>query len=246
MTQVMPTPMTNLDNRTYYDEFSQRYDDGRDRGYHALIDELEVDALASYVRDREVLECGCGTGLILDRVHKLARRAVGIDLSDGMLAHAKRRGLDVQRASITELPFADASFDVAYSFKVLAHIEQIETAMREMARVVRPGGHVIGEFYNPRSLRYLVKAWKPPTRIGQETTDEAVFTRYDRLEDVARYLPSSVKIIDHIGIRVFTPTAYAHEVPVLASILRQLEKRAMRAPILKGLGGFMVVVAEKR
>ena len=49
------------------------------------------------------------------------------------------------------------SVDVAYSFKVLAHIPDIAGAMAEMARVVRPGGWVIAEFYNRRSLRRFVK-----------------------------------------------------------------------------------------
>ena len=51
--------------------------------------------------------------------------------------------------------------------------------MREMARVVRPGGYVLAEFYNARSLRRLVKALKPPTAVSEQTHDEHVYTRYD-------------------------------------------------------------------
>ena len=234
-----------MNNQAYYDEFSRRYDIGRDHGYHALIDELEVKVLDRFIQDRDVLECGCGTGLILNRVAGKARRAVGVDLSPGMLEHARQRGHEVYQASVTELPFADASFDVAYSFKVLAHVEQIERALAEMARVLRPGGHLIAAFYNPWSLRYLVKRLKPPTKISAEHNDEEVFTRYDTLDQARAYLPTSVKYLDVYGVRVFTPVSHVHGVPVVRSLFRRLESRALTAPGLRRFGGFMVLVAQK-
>jgi ubiquinone/menaquinone biosynthesis C-methylase UbiE len=158
-------------NRAYYDEFAARYEDARHAGYHALVDRLEVEVVRRYGEGGHVLEAGCGTGLLLDRVRQFTASATGIDLSPGMLAKARDRGLRVANASIIDLPFADSSFDAAYSFKVLAHIEAIGDALREMSRVVRPGGHVLAEFYNTRSLRYLVKRLKPATPISDATTD---------------------------------------------------------------------------
>src|SRR5687767_5318448 len=143
-----------------------------------MLDDLEVDLVQRYGDGKEVLEVGCGTGLILGRARGFARRAVGIDLSAGMLAKAAGRGLEVVQGSATELPIATASVDVAYSFKVLAHVPDIHLAMSEMARVVRPGGWVLAEFYNTRSLRRLVKAVKPPSAISEQANDEAVYTRY--------------------------------------------------------------------
>jgi ubiquinone/menaquinone biosynthesis C-methylase UbiE len=149
--------MSTLDNRSYYDDFAGWYERERGKGYHRMLDDLEVDLVARYGVDRDVLEVGCGTGLILGRVATFARSATGVDLSGGMLAKAAERGLDVIQGSATNLPVRDRSVDVAYSFKVLAHVADIEGAMREMARVVRPGGWVLAEFYNARSLRRLVK-----------------------------------------------------------------------------------------
>lgn len=233
-------------NRDYYDEFAERYDDARHVGYHALIDRLEVDLVRRYGSDARVLEAGCGTGLVLEKVARFARSAVGIDLSPGMLQRAIGRGLRVANASITELPFADASFDVAYSFKVLAHIEKIAEALKEMARVVRPGGHVLAEFYNTRSLRYLVKRLKPATPISEATTDEAVYTRYDSIADIRGYLPPELELIDQRGVRIFTPVSYLHNVPLLGDALSALEWKAADAPILSGLGGFLIVVLRRR
>src|SRR5258706_342168 len=101
-----------------------------------MRDDLEVEIVERYAAGKHTLEVGCGTGLILDRVARFASHARGIDLSGGMLAQAAQRGLSVLQASATELPIASASVDVAYSFKVLAHIPDIAGAMREMARVV--------------------------------------------------------------------------------------------------------------
>ncbi|MEO6952932.1 MAG: methyltransferase domain-containing protein [Polyangia bacterium] len=233
-------------NRAYYDEFAARYDDARHAGYHALIDRLEVDLVRRYGTDARVLEAGCGTGLILARVAEFASSAVGIDLSPGMLQKAHERGLRVANASITELPFADASFDVAYSFKVLAHIEAIGKALSEMARVVRPGGHVLAEFYNTRSLRYLVKQLKPATPISDATTDEAVYTRYDSITDIQRYLPPDLELVDQRGVRIFTPVSHVHNLPFIGPLMGMLETRAADAPILSGLGGFLIVVLRKK
>src|SRR6185312_14614988 len=112
------------ETRAYYDTFARRYEahrDGHDPGgYHDLVDELEVGFVERFGRGRSVLEVGCGTGLLLRRIAAFAGTARGVDLSPGMLEQARARGLDVHEASATDLPFPDASFDVACSFKVLA------------------------------------------------------------------------------------------------------------------------------
>jgi SAM-dependent methyltransferase len=193
-----------------------------------------------------VLEVGCGTGLILGRVAGFARSARGIDLSAGMLAHARARGLAVAQASATELPIASASVDVAYSFKVLAHIPAIEAALREMARVVRPGGWVLAEFYNARSLRRLVKALKPPTPVSERTHDEHVYTRYDDAAAIRRYLPPELAWEATRGIRVLTPVAKVLEVPVLGPAVRWAEMRLADLPGARDVGGFLVACCRWR
>ncbi len=230
------------DNKSYYDTFAETYDRGRDAGYHRFLDEAEMALVAPHARDKEVLEVGCGTGLILARLASIARRAVGVDLSPGMLDKARERGLDVHEASATALPFEDETFDVACSFKVLAHVAQIEDAMAEMARVVRPGGRVIAEFYNAWSIRALVKRLGPAGAIGAgaDTDESDVFTRFDRLQDIERYLPPTLRLVRVDGIRVLSPMAWLFKVPGWAS----LERLTMQTP-LRHLGGFLVVTLER-
>src|SRR5277367_3843163 len=166
--------------RAYYDEFSQRYEaerrPNRPGGYHALVDDLEVELVERYGAGGDVLECGVGTGLLLERFGRFARTAKGIDLSPGMLERARARGLDVSEASVTAIPFADATFDVTCSFKVLANVPEIGKALHEMARVTRPGGVVVAEFYNPLSVRGLVKRLGPAGAISEGKRESAVYT----------------------------------------------------------------------
>ena len=108
-------------SRSYYDAFATHYEHGRDAGYHRWLDDRSAGLVSEYGRGRDILEVGCGTGLILDRVSQFSKRTTGLDLSPGMLEVAKRRGLDVVEGSARALPFQDNSFDVVYSFKVLAH-----------------------------------------------------------------------------------------------------------------------------
>jgi ubiquinone/menaquinone biosynthesis C-methylase UbiE len=238
--------MSRLDNRAYYDDFAGWYEKERHLPYHRMLDDLEVELVERYARGKALLEVGCGTGLILHRTARFARQAFGIDLSGGMLMKAQQRGLRVAQASATALPLPTASIDVAYSFKVLAHIPDITGALREMARVVRPGGWVLAEFYNARSLRRLVKAMKPPSAVSETTHDEHVFTRYDSPAQIRGYLPPELDWVATRGIRVVTPVAKVLELPVVGAAVRWAEHRLADLPGTRALGGFLVACCRRR
>jgi ubiquinone/menaquinone biosynthesis C-methylase UbiE len=236
------------ETRAYYDEFSHSYEQhrrpNRADGYHALVDDLEVELCHRYGEGKEVLECGCGTGLILERIQRYAARAVGIDLSPGMLALARSRGLLVHEGSVTKLPFDDASFDVTCSFKVLAHVPDIGRALAEMARVTRPGGVILAEFYNPWSLRGIAKRFGPAGRISHRTRESAVYTRFDSPRVVPRILPPGTRLEAARGIRIVTPAAIAMAVPGLSGMLRAAERFLCDTPAAQ-LAGFYVAVIRK-
>ena len=86
------------ETRAYYDEFSRNYEQhrrpNRADGYHALVDDLEVELCRRYAEGKEVLECGCGTGLILERIQGYAARfgLKAIDLDRRALQWAQLRG----------------------------------------------------------------------------------------------------------------------------------------------------------
>ena len=192
-----------------------------------------------------MLEVGCGTGLLLQRMSAFAKSAEGVDLSPGMLEHARERGLTVKEGSATALPYEDERFDVACSFKVLAHVRDIRTALAEMTRVVRPGGTVVAEFYNPHSLRALVKRYGPAGRIGQQTTEAAVYTRFDSPAQVDAMLPAGTRRIDQRGVRILTPAAKMLRLPVLGTLMRGAEEQLCDSPLAR-FGGFWIAAIRKR
>ena len=230
--------------RRYYDDFSDSYEQGRGYGYHQMIDDLEVKVTTPYAEGARVLELGCGTGLILARVAEVAREAIGIDLSEGMAQRARDRGLDVHIGSVCDLPFDDDEFDLTYSFKVLAHVPDICAALREAARVTRPGGHLLLEFYNPWSLRYLAKKAAGPQPIGDDQTEADISTRWDSPRDIPKLLPPNLELVDYHGIRVLTPFAAIYRVPWIARGLSRAELMASHSP-LRYFGGFLVAVLRK-
>lgn len=230
--------------RRYYDDFSDSYERGRGYGYHQMIDDLEVEVTAPYARGVRVLELGCGTGLILARIAEIAEEAVGIDLSEGMAQQARDRGLDVRIGSVCDLPFEDDQFDLTYSFKVLAHIPDIEGAVREAARVTRPGGHLLLEFYNPWSLRYLAKRVAGPQPISDDRTEADIFTRWDSPLAIPKLLPPELELVDYRGVRVLTPFAAVHRIPWVGRGLSRAELLAGHSP-LRYLGGFLIAVLRK-
>ena len=232
------------DNRAYYDAFSERYDRGRSRGYHRLIDDQAAELVRERGTDKRVLEVGCGTGLILERVSRFAGHAEGIDLSPGMLALARQRGLSVQEASATALPFADATFDLVYSFKVLAHVPDIERALAEMVRVVQPGGHVIFDVYNRHSIRYAIKRWFGPRPTSKDYDEHAITTRFWSPAEAEQNLPAGTRLVDTAGIRIVTFHPALLRVPGLAAVIERSEWALMRSP-LRRAAGFLVYVVEK-
>jgi SAM-dependent methyltransferase len=209
-----------------------------------MLDELELEVLRPYAQDREVLEVGAGTGLIMEGLGRAPKRLVGMDISSGMLRRAIDRGFEVAQGSATALPFGDAAFDVAYSFKVLAHIPDIETAVQEMVRVLRPGGHLIAEFYNSKSIRRLAKQLGGPGHISESRTEDEVFTRWDTPESVMSYLPPNVTFKGWRGVRVLTPAAAAFRIPGMSKVLPGLERRAMSSWLAR-FGGFLIAICEK-
>ena len=120
-----------------------------------------------------LLDCGCGPGSItVDLAQAVAPgEAIGIDLRKDALMHgralARERGIAnvvFQAASVYQLPHADGSFDAAFSCAVLQHLAAPLLALKEMRRVLKPGG-VIGivDGSSTITFRYptnpLLEAW---------------------------------------------------------------------------------------
>jgi len=96
------------------------------------------------LRSGKVLDVGCGKGrfarILLER--NPSASVVGLDLSEVMLRYVPPN-IATCAASMTDLPFSRGSFDAAYATESLEHAVDIEQAVAEMCRVVKPGGKIV-------------------------------------------------------------------------------------------------------
>jgi ubiquinone/menaquinone biosynthesis C-methylase UbiE len=115
------------------------------RGFRRFMAPLLAEAVRECPAPVVILDCGCGTGHNVGMLRHYGR-AVGIDLTWSGLAYAHRNGeRSVAQATATRLPFADGRFDVVTSFDVIYALddESEAAALREMFRVLRPGGYLV-------------------------------------------------------------------------------------------------------
>jgi ubiquinone/menaquinone biosynthesis C-methylase UbiE len=114
-------------------------------------------------RGRRVLEIGVGQGTDLSQFAASGAICAGVDITENHLHLARRnfqlRGVRVElhTSDATRLPFADGSLDCVYSFGVIHHIPEDSKVIREIFRVLRPGGTVMVAFYYKWSMFHLIK-----------------------------------------------------------------------------------------
>lgn len=110
---------------------------------------------------RRVLEIGVGMGADHVRFRKAGANTMGVDISRQSLLLTSRRAavegfqVDLANADAEVLPFADNSFDMVYSWGVLMHTPDVPQTIREVRRVLRPGGECRVMLYNRHSLLAL-------------------------------------------------------------------------------------------
>lgn len=130
---------------------------------YGLYPEIPRIAAFDSFADKRVLEIGVGQGADHFMFAKGGARLSGVDLTEKHCRMAEQflncYGLssDIHHADACELPFPDASFDHVYSCGVLLLVKDIERAIAEIHRVLRPGGTVTVMLYNKRSIHYWLK-----------------------------------------------------------------------------------------
>jgi SAM-dependent methyltransferase len=123
-----------------------------------------------------VLDVGCGAGSIAKAVKRERPdlEVMGCDLSESALANARvdAEGVDFRLATAERLPFEDGTLDFVWIIDVLEHVDDPERVLREVARVLKPGGgfHIVLPLEGqPRTLYRLVGTgtrWKAKVRHG--------------------------------------------------------------------------------
>ena len=106
--------------------------------------------------DDEVLECACGTGLLSGAIAQRCKRLTATDFSANMLKRAEKKyknaeNICFRQADILHLPYPDGSFDAVVAANVIHLLDEPHHALRELARVCRPGGRILIPTYMNRT-----------------------------------------------------------------------------------------------
>ena len=163
---------------------------GRDRGW-----KRRLVAMAAPLDRRTALDLACGTGDIAYLLSGAGARVVGLDVTPRMLALARRKAspsLSIPRfvaGDMSDLPFGDASFDVVTTGYGLRNVPDLAQSLREIARVLRPGGVFLSlDFNRPenRAVRivYHVYLTIAGSALGWILHGDA---------DTYRYIPESIR-----------------------------------------------------
>ena len=196
--------------------WQEHFTDGADPEYEEQLLPLAERFAAGHDR---VLEVGTGEGQVARRLAAAgAGRVVGVDLAEAQVAEARRRGggPTYVRGSATALPVADASMDAVVACLVFEHLDDVDGAIGEVARVLRPGGRFCF-FLNHPLLQTPGSGWiddhvlDPPEqywRVGPYLTEQATIETVEpgvRIRFVhrplSRYLNALVAaglVLDHV------------------------------------------------
>jgi SAM-dependent methyltransferase len=178
-------------------DFQRRFREGPDafdKAFEAVV----------AAQPRRVLEVGCGMGNFAERLaHETSAEVVATDLSPRMVELARERGLDARVADVQELPFDDGEFDCAVANAMLYHVEDLDRALSELARVLEPGGKLVAVTIGED---HMAEVWR---LVGYQKA-ERPFSRENGAEQLARHF-RSVEREDVEAELVFPDAAAVHE-----------------------------------
>ena len=118
--------------------------------------EIAFQAVAE-ARPGRVLEVGPGQGWMSERIQQeLGADIVAVDQSEYMVRLTRERGVEALVGDVRELPFEDSSFDCVVAAWMLYHVREVDQALGELARVLRPGGRLVAVTNAARHWRELI------------------------------------------------------------------------------------------
>lgn len=127
------------------------------------IYQFMYDRIPAVIKGKEVLEIATGPGLLAKHVAPAAERMVATDYSDGMIAEAKKGeypdNLTFEVADAASLPYEDDSFDAVLISNALHVMPELEKALKEIDRVLRPGGILIAPNFVEHKAGFGSRLW---------------------------------------------------------------------------------------
>ena len=156
---------------------------------------------------RDVLEVGSGAGQCSRWVRTRGGRGIGLDLSHRQLQHSRRLDEDTGvavpsvRGTATALPFADGSFDVVFSsFGALQFVSDIDVAVAEVARVLRPGGRFTFSITHPTRWSFPDDPGEGGLTATQSYWDRTPYVEVDDASGLVAYVEHHRTLGDWVAL----------------------------------------------
>jgi SAM-dependent methyltransferase len=171
-----------------------------------------------------VLDVGCGLGVTTERFAKeLGARVEAIDISPRMVELTRTRGIDAKVGDAQELPYGDSSFDCVFAGWVLYHMPDLERAIAECARVLRPGGRLVASSYfetNMSELWALIEGIGPRDALSFSHTNGAALLQRHFASVERRDFEAALVFPDTESMRSFVASTIdrAHLAPLVPEI----------------------------
>jgi ubiquinone/menaquinone biosynthesis C-methylase UbiE len=227
---------------TDFDAIADQYDESLPE--HVLDHYLRkrLSFIHKYTRpaDGRVLDVGCGTGNLAERVAATGLDVAGVDLAVGMLRRLQRRrpAVPVFVADSSALPFRDDTFALTYCVAVLHHVADRDLVFRtlaEMVRVTRPGGRILVWDHNPRNPYWPILM----RRVPQDTGAERLIPERE-IRQGLRASGARIVFQREMGfVPDFAPKA-------LLPLFRWIERVVEHVPLLRRLCAHNVILAVKQ
>lgn len=160
-----------LNTQTSYDQVASEYAEKfKDEMDDKPFDRDCLDRLAREVGNLgPICDMGCGPGQIARYLHRQGVNTLGVDLSPRMVAEAQRLNPDIpfHQGDMLSLPDADNSWGGIAAFYCIIHIprEKIVDALREMKRVLKPGGVLLVTFHIGEEIKHLDEWWEKSVNL---------------------------------------------------------------------------------
>jgi SAM-dependent methyltransferase len=148
-------------------EYAEKFKDEMD---DKPFDRNCLDRLAREVGNLgPICDLGCGPGQIARYLHRQGVETLGVDLSPRMVAEAQQLNPEIHfhQGDMLSLPDEDNSWGGIAAFYCIIHIprEQIAEALREMKRVLKPGGVLLVTFHIGQEIKHLDEWWEKPVNL---------------------------------------------------------------------------------
>ena len=146
--------------------------------------DVAFEAVAE-IAPRRVLEVGAGTGWFAARVRKeLGCDVVAVDQSPRMVELTHAEGIDARVADVQDLPFPDSHFDCAVANWMLYHVPDVDRGVRELARVLVPGGRLVA---TTNGKDHLLELWRLVGAADARLARDVVFSAENGADVLSRH-----------------------------------------------------------